>query len=216
MQNEKKKKSFFSFNLVKHIMQIYGFYVRWWPAAISPLAPAVISLDLPARTGRGLLSTGCETSGASQVLPRAGRCFSRWPLPLWVSTHGCLSTARPLCSRARGDRGEPQVCAQSSEHPHASQVQGKTLKVFRKATRENEQLITIAFLCSHLELPGESEWKGNLIADFTRFSHPQTYILTSTQQLIFILALLMQFITQYLASKLKGKKNYLSCNAVAL
>lgn len=141
---QKEKKGFLSFNLVKHIMQMYGFYVRWWPAAISPLAPAVISLDLPARTGWGLLSTGCKTSRASQVLPSARQWFSRWPPPLWVSTHGMPEHDPP----AEAEVEPRSPCAQASEHPRichcphitaqrAKRFQGENLEVFKKVTREN-------------------------------------------------------------------------------
>lgn len=114
-----EKKSFLSFNLVKHIMQICGFYVRWWPAAISPLAPAVISLDLPAPTGWDLLGLGCETSGASQVLP----WLSWWPHHVLTAT-SCPSTTRhgrAQVPMTRGSRASP--CPALSGHCS----EGKTL-----------------------------------------------------------------------------------------
>ena len=110
-------------------MQIHGFYVRRWPAAISPLAPAVISLHLPARAGWGLLSAGCETSGASQVLPGGG--WGGGPHRGESAPTGCPSTTHPW-HRTQGPRYSPGPQAQrlwstpASITARASQLRGRS------------------------------------------------------------------------------------------
>lgn len=88
---------FLSFHLVQHIMQMRGVYVRGWPGATSPLAPAVISFHLPAPAGRDLLRW-LRDLAASQELPQPGGDSGSAPGP---------GPASPGDSRDRGTAGTP-------------------------------------------------------------------------------------------------------------
>lgn len=137
----------------------------------------MISLDLPAPTGWGLLGLGCKTSGASQVLPEPAVTQlvapTMGPQPPLPQHHAPRQSPAPHVQRCPGIARR------------AKRFQRENFDVFKKVARENicpvlnkqcclkqsKQLSVLSPPTPCLELPERNEWKGKPLIDLTRFYH---------------------------------------------